>query len=382
MPDTADLEYILIEDDADLNRVIPELSDEPIIGVDLEADSMFHYQEKVCLIQISTEKLNLLVDPLSVGDLSPLRPVFADRKIRKVFHGADYDIRSLYRDFNMEVHSLFDTQVAARFLGYEKFGLAALLHAHFHISSEKKYQKKDWSQRPLPRPMLEYAVQDICYLLPLAQHLEKALRKKGRLFCVEEECQLLSRVRPNSQNTGPFFVGFKGAAKLDPRSLAVLESVLQFRDQLARRRDCPHFKVMGNPPLLEIAQRKPRSRADLLEIKGLGPKQIDRVGDALVEKVGEALRLPEESLPSYPKKTWQKLRSKETARIKALKSWRDRLGQAWGVDPAVICTNAQIQAIAVACPENAEEMNAIDDIRKWQVRLLGPEICDLIRDIR
>ena len=179
---------LLIENYADLNKIVAELQREPVIGVDLEADYMFHYQEKVCLLQISTHTLHIVVDPLSVQDLSPLAPVFADARIRKVFHGADYDMRSLYRDFHIEVHSLFDTQIAARFLGVRETGLASLLKMRFDVLCDKKYQKKDWSQRPLPAAMLKYAVQDICYLLPLADILERELMEKGLLFCVEEEC--------------------------------------------------------------------------------------------------------------------------------------------------------------------------------------------------
>jgi ribonuclease D len=380
MTDHTPPEYILVEQDADLTRLIKELQGEAVIGVDLEADSMFHYQEKVCLVQIATQQLNLLIDPLSVRDLSPLIPVFADRRVRKVFHGADYDIRSLYRDFGIEVHSLFDTQIAARFLGIREISLASLLHENFHISSDKKYQKKDWSQRPLSKPMMEYAAQDICYLLPLAHILEDKLKKKGLLFCVKEECDLLSAVRPNSPKTGPFFTSFKGAARLDSRSLAVLENLLCFRDQLAKRRDCPHFKALGNQPILELALRKPRSRADLMEIKGLSSKQIDQMGEALIEKVREALRLPDAALPAYPRKAWERLRSREGARVETLKSWRDRLGDQWGVDPAVICTNAQIREIAIADPRKPVDMKAIKDVRNWQIELLGPDICKVLHD--
>ncbi|MBL7203012.1 MAG: HRDC domain-containing protein [Desulfobacteraceae bacterium] len=380
MTDTVHTKYVLIENDADLKKIIPELKGEPAIGVDLEADSMFHYQEKVCLVQISTQRLNLLIDPLSVKDLFSLAPVFADRRIRKVFHGADYDIRSLYRDFGIEVHSLFDTQIAARFLGLRETSLASLLHEKFHVSSEKKYQKKDWSQRPLPAPMLQYGVQDTCHLLPLAGILERELMEKGRLFCVEEECELLSSVRPNSSKGRPFFPSFKGAARLDPRSLAVLENILSFRDQVAKRRDCPHFKVLGNKPIIEIVRIKPVTKTDLAGVKDLSLKQIDRMGRSLIEEVRKGLSLSEEMLPVYPKKVWQRLRSKETARVKKLKSWRERLGGKWGVDPAVVCTNAQIQAIAIANPGKPEDMECIKGVRKWQIKLFGPDICNLLQE--
>lgn len=379
MTDTVHTEYMLIENDADLKKIIPELKGDSAIGVDLEADSMFHYQEKVCLVQISTNRLNIVIDPLSVKDLSPLAPVFADPRIRKILHGSDYDIRSLYRDFGIEVHSLFDTQIAARFLGLRETGLASLLQEKFNVSSDKKYQKKDWSQRPLPAPMLQYGVQDTFHLLPLAGILERELMEKGRLFCVEEECELLSRVRPNSSKKSPFFPNFKGAARLDPRSLAVLENVLVLRDQLAKRRDCPHFKVLGNKPIMEIVRIKPVTKTDLAGIKDLSLKQIDRMGRSLIEKVREGLNLPDEALPVYPKKVWQRLRSKERARVKELKSWRDRLGGKWGVDPAVICTNAQIEAIAIANPGKSEEMEGIKGVRKWQIKLFGPDFCNVLQ---
>jgi len=370
---------LLIENDAELKKSVAKLQQEPAIGVDLEADSMFHYQEKVCLLQISTPAQNIIIDPLSVQDLSPLAPVFADTRIRKVFHGADYDIRSLYRDFGIKVHSLFDTQVAARFLGVRETGLASLLKVRFDVLSDKKYQKKDWSQRPLPEAMLKYAVQDICYLLPLADMLERELMEKGLLFCVEEECEQLSGVRPNSSIKKPFFLGLKGAAGLDPRSLAVLEKVLCLRDQVARHRDRPHFKVLGNKAILEIARLKPVTQTDLSEIQGLSPKLIDHMGKALIAKVKEGLRLPDEGLPVYPKKARHKLKSKDASRVKALKNWRERLSEEWGVDPAVVCTNAQIQAIAIANPGEPGDMECLKEMKKWQIQLFGLDICSVLR---
>jgi ribonuclease D len=377
--DATHTDYMLIENEADLYKIVVALQKESEIGVDLEADSMFHYPEKVCLLQISTPTLNIVIDPLSVEGLSPLAPIFADARIRKVFHGADYDIRSLYRDFGIEVHSLFDTQIAARFVGIRETSLASLLKKKFCVLSDKRYQKKDWSQRPLPSAMLRYAVQDICHLLPLAGILEGELMEKGLLFCVEEECELLSGVRPNLSKNQPFFLNFKGVAKFDPRSLAVLEKILCFRDEVARRRDRPHFKVLGNKQIIEIARIKPVTKTDLDGIKGLSPKLINHMGTSLIEKVKEGLSVPNEELPVYPKKTRKRLRSKEAARVNALKIWREQLAGKWGVDPGIVCTNAQIRAIAIANPREPENLKYIEDIRKWQVKLIGLDICNVLQ---
>jgi hypothetical protein len=151
---------------------------EAIIGVDLEADSMHHYFEKVCLLQIATDSASYLMDPLALRDLSVLQPVFSNPRIRKIFHGADYDVRSLYRDFQVEVENLFDTQLACKFLGLRETGLDSLLRNRFQVELNKKFQRADWSQRPLSTEMLEYAAMDGGYLIPLAHMLKKELEEK------------------------------------------------------------------------------------------------------------------------------------------------------------------------------------------------------------
>ncbi|RLC09694.1 MAG: ribonuclease D, partial [Deltaproteobacteria bacterium] len=173
------LGYQIIDTESALKDFARILEKEKTVAVDLEADSMYHFREKVCLIQIATKRKNVIIDPLQLDDLSPLAPFFFRHDIKKVFHGADYDIRSLYRDFNIEISNLFDTQIASRFLGIRETGLEAVLQKHFNIRLDKKYQKKDWSKRPLPKDMLEYAAKDAIYLAPLANVLEKELEKKG-----------------------------------------------------------------------------------------------------------------------------------------------------------------------------------------------------------
>jgi len=373
--------YLLVKDRSNLSRIAARLERETAIGVDLQADSMFHYQEKVCLIQISTPLQDILVDPLSLDDLSPLSPVFGDPNIRKVFHGADYDIRSLYRDFDIEVNSLFDTQIAARFLGIKETGLAHLLKENLGVLVEKKYQKKDWSERPLPAAMRAYAVQDTCHLLPLSRILEKELRVKGRLFCVEEECELLSKVRPAPPDANPLFLRFKGASRLDPRDLAVLESIMQLRDDTARRRDLPPFKILGNAQIMEIVERKPVTERDLRRIKGLSARQVRMLGRSILKKIDESTKLPENELPAFPRNTEERIGAKVLKKVKALREWRGQRAKEMGNDPSLVCTNNQIHSLALAHPKKLKDLEDIDTIKAWQRRLFGSEICHILKGI-
>ncbi|MFW6334912.1 MAG: ribonuclease D, partial [Desulfosalsimonas sp.] len=172
------VEYITSE--ARLKGLAEKLAAEPAVAADLEADSMHHFEEKVCLVQLGTRNTCHIIDPLETGDLSALKPLFENPATVKIFHGADYDVRCLYRDYGITVSNLFDTELAARFLGYESTGLEAVLARHFNVAVDKKFQKRDWSVRPLPDEMISYAADDVRYLVVLYEQLLNALDKKGR----------------------------------------------------------------------------------------------------------------------------------------------------------------------------------------------------------
>jgi len=373
--------YTLISNSKSLIRLVDRLKKESEIGVDLEADSMFHYEEKVCLIQISTNSEDILIDPLSLTDLSPLAPIFLDPQIRKVVHGADYDIRSLYRDFRIEVNNLFDTQIAASFLGIKELGLAALLKNILGVNIDKKYQKRDWSKRPLPPAMLDYAIHDSRHLLKLARIFERELRNKERHSWVIEECEYLSKVRPLPPDNKPLFMKFKNARALNHRDLAVLESILKLREDRAKHRDRPPFKILSNESIMEIVNAKPESLEELEQIKGLSTGQVKIMGNAILKNVGESMSLSKNQLPAFPIKAKPPSVSAGAERVKRLKSWRERRAKEIHIEPALLCTNSQIEGIARAFPKSKKDLEKVDRLRKWQKRLYGQEILNLLHAI-
>ncbi len=345
-----------------------------IIGVDLEADSMHHYFEKVCLLQMATDSASYIIDPLTLRDISALRPVFSNPRIRKVFHGADFDVRSLYRDFEFEVETLFDTQLACKFLGLRETGLEALLRNRFHAELNKKYQRADWSQRPLSPEMLEYAAKDSRYLIPLARMLEKELEEKSRLSWVEEECLFLSKVRFTPPSHDPLYLRVKGASRLDPRSLAILEVLLEFREALARKSDFPPFKVLGNEQLLELAVQEPLHLEELEVGKVLSRKQIDRHGTHLLREIHRAMAIPPEDLPVYPREARTDLPSAARKRVKALKTWRDLRAKSLGMEPGILLNNALIHDLALKNSHSVEDLEEIPGLKKWRQHHFGREI--------
>jgi len=369
----------IIDTQEKLEAFAEKIEGQKIIGVDLEADSMYHFKEKVCLIQMSATNLNVVIDPLQVHDLSILKPIFFSHDIIKIFHGSDYDIRSLHRDFGIIINGLFDTQLAGMFLGIEKTGLDALVKKYFNIDLDKKYQKKDWSQRPLPEEMIEYAANDVKYLILLVEIFKKKLKEKKRLSWVLEECEILSKVRCNPPFQSPLYLKIKGAGKLSPKHLAVLEAILQFRLKIAQQKDKPLYKIINNASMLNIARSSPESIRILENTKILSKKQVSIYGEELVQIIKKNLKIPENSLPVYPKKRSATLKPSILQRIKALKAWRDSKSSQYEITAGILCNNALIKSIAIHNPARIEDFYSINYIRKWQITEFGCEIVSLLR---
>ncbi len=373
--------YRLIRTAADLEQFAEGIRQEKIIAVDLEADSMFHYQEKVCLLQMAGNGENVVIDPLEVNDLSPLAPIFKDKRICKVLHGSDYDVRSLYRDFSIEINNLFDTQLASMFLGERETSLGAVVNRRFGIQLDKRYQKKDWSQRPLPNGMIEYAASDVFHLIPLSRMLMDELEAKQRLAWVKEECDNLSEVRAVENGNDPLFLRFRGAGRLQRRNLAALEGLLQYRRELAIKKDRPLFKVFSNTALLTIATEMADTPQRMEAARCLSAKQIRIYGKTLAAVVKKASALASKDLPAYPRRRRPGVSPRVPERVKAIKAWRDRLADRLVLDPALLFNKALMTAIAIKKPADIQGLREIEGIRNWQMDAFGEDVLKVLSSV-
>jgi ribonuclease D len=374
-----DIRPKMIESREALLRLVEKLAGETVLAWDLEADSLHHYREKVCLIQIATSTEVFLVDPLAVPDISVLAALLENPAIRKVFHGADYDIRSLYRDFSLSVHNLFDTMIACQLLGEKEVGLAAVLKKRFGAELDKRYQKADWSRRPLNAGMIAYAAADTSYLVALYRQLEKELAGRGRLSWVEEECLLLSEVRAADREGEPFFLRFKGASRMDRRTLAVLEELLQFRDERARLSDRPPFKILSNETMRELAEKKPATLQDMAGIPGLPARSVERYGRDILKAVAQGCAVPDDRLPLLVRPVRPERDAEREDRLKRLKRWREGKALALGIDAGILVNNALLENLAKEVPRTLSDLDAFPVLRRWQKGELGEELLSLLR---
>jgi ribonuclease D len=361
---------ILVNSRRALTALAYELSRVSYIGVDSESNSFYAYRERTCLLQISTDDADYLVDPIALPELTPLRPVFADPAVCKVFHAAENDIAGLRRDFAIETRGVFDTMAAARILGLPRLGLGDLLLEHFGVTSDKRLQRYEWGRRPLERIAIDYAAMDSRYLLRLRHILGAALVSAERDEEADEEFRRLegSTSRPRAFDPDSWW-RIKGAITLAPGEGAVLRELNAWRDAHAAARDRPPFRIAPDSALLAVARARPRSHADLAQVSDLPSGIAQRHADQLLAAVARGLAAP----PPQPRRAPRPDRE-VTERYEALRHWRRLKAEQRGVLPDVVVSNAVLQVVAEKCPQTIDELEALGLLGPWKLRTYGAEL--------
>ena len=371
----------LIQTRGEVEALAESLRRERVLAVDTEADSFFHYYDKLCLLQIGTREQGYLIDPLALPEqgLAPLEPIFSDPNVRKVFHAAEYDMYILQRYGGIKVQSLFDTMISAQLLGYPAVGLGALVEHHFGITLSKDQQRTDWSRRPLRPAQTEYALSDVLYLIELSEFLEKELSEKQRLSWATREFQTLEeRVWPKRSFDRSGYLRIKGAKQLPADGLAVLRELYLMRDKRARQIDRPPFKVLGNGTLLDLARRPPATRRSLLGRKGITDLVVRRFGPEILEAVERGTSGPEH--PPLERKpaanARRRLDRRGELRLERLKSWRARRAGELAIDPGVFCPNSALEEIAGVFPKRADDFERLQYAKGWWVEAFANEVIE------
>ena len=366
---------LLIETAADFTRLVERLRNEPLIAVDSEAASFHRHADRVYLLQVSTRVETWIVDPLAVPGLPGFEALLADPGIELVFHDADYDLRLLRHEFGYRVGRVFDTRLAAQFLNEPGTGLATLLEKYFRVRLDKRFQRADWSARPLDPAMLSYAATDTRHLPELRDLLHQRLVAAKRLAWVEEECELLREVRwPEPEPPEVAALRAKGARVLTPRALAVYRELYVWREHLAAELDRAAFRIVGNETLIVMAQRPPRTVEALRGLKGLGREVRERYRAAILAAIDRGLSLPDSELPRFPRSPRHRYDPAFHHRLERLKLARVEESARLDLPPGVLAPNWLLESIARAAPGTPDELAAIPGIRRWQQAEIGARL--------
>lgn len=371
---------LLLDSQAAFDRFMSGLRGTPLLAVDTEAASFHRYNDRIYLIQVSSRDATAVIDPLAVANLGALGALLADPAVETVFHDADYDLRILHRDLGFTAAHLFDTRIAAQLLNEPGIGLAALLQKHFGLTLDKKYQRADWSMRPLLAGMLEYAAADTRYLPKLRDIIRQQLVDMGRWSWAEEEFGLLEQVRWSP--AGPpeeAYLRIKGARTLRGHQYTVLRELHEWREQAAKQLDRAPFRVLQNESLLTIAKGMPADETALRELKALSPDQLRRRGDDLLAAVRRGVNAPPESIPQFERTRRPAPDLAYEARLERLKQERNRIAGELPLAPGVLCPNGLLEAIARLEPKGIEELAQVEGMRRWQREVVGSRLIAVLQ---
>ena len=361
-----------------LESVVESALEQPRVAVDLESNGFYHYPERVCLVQLAAGDDVYIIDPLSIEDPAPLGELLAASAVEKIFHSADYDIRSLDRDWGFHVRGLFDTSIAAAFTGSERLGLASVLKERLgiEIPKSKRLQRADWTRRPLSGDLLRYAAEDVRHLERLRTLLHDKLDRLGRTGWVKEEIDRLAAVRYSAPDPKWAFLSTKGSRDLNGRGLAVLRSLHKFRDKEARRRDRPPFKVFSDAVMVAIAA-SPQS--DLALVKSIGRYGHGSDSKRLRRAVREGIKAAPVRRPKTPTEGGGRPTPAAGKRLRLLKGWRNEHAARLKLDPALVWPAASLGRIAARPAPLADELEC-PEVRQWQRREFEESLLAFVRE--
>ena len=363
----------LIASDTALADLCRALQASNWIALDTEFLRERTYYARLCLIQVGTPDLVACIDPLALERLAPLHALLADARLRKVLHAARQDLE-VFHDLDagggrhVIPAPVFDTQIAAAYLGYDdQIGYAALVTALTGVTLDKAHTRADWSLRPLSPAQVQYAEDDVRYLVPVYEMLRERLAAAGRLAWVEEDCARLTQPALYAADPAEAWRRLRGGADLPAANQQILRALAGFREQTAQARDLPRGWVLRDEVLFELARHAPQTGAELAAIRGLEDGARKSWGEGLLACIeqgrhAEPLLLWERQMPPTPEQNALSKRLMETVRNVALEN---------ELAPAVLATRRDMEKLV----RGADPASVL---RGWRADLLGAKLSALL----
>jgi ribonuclease D len=377
-PEGADSRAGIVDDPEELRELVSRLGGQPAVAVDTEFHGEKRYWPELFLVQVADRRGPALVDPLAVEDLSPLAEVMADPDVVKVIHSASNDIGIINREVGRPLTNVFDTQLAAAFLGYgQQCSLSKLLRKVCGISPKKRFSLSDWSARPLARKQVEYALDDVRWLLKLYDRLRAELDQRGRLDWFHSEARELCDPGRYGVDMVRVFRRARSSGKLKRHALPVLWALVRWREERAMESDRPRKRILRDFQLARIAGMAPRNRESLQTLRGIPSGFLERYGDQVLEVVNRALEEPPEDVPPPPAHT--RSRRGSPARRDMLRIFLGREAERLGIARHLLLPKEAQRALAAAPPRNMEELRQVEGMTGWRADLLGERILRMFK---
>lgn len=360
-----------VRDTGLLTDICGRLRASGVVALDTEFMRERTYYARLCLVQLASDDEIALVDPLAPGiSLAPLYELLADPEVLKVVHAGTQDLEIFYHATGRVPAPVFDTQVAATLAGFpNQVGYGALVSGLAGVDLGKGERFTDWSRRPLDERQIEYAEQDVRYLLTVWRELHRRLDEDGRLDWVTPDFDALSD--PSSYEVVPQeqYTRVKRASSLNRRQLAVLREVTAWRELEARRRDVPRRRVLPDEVLVEVARRGPRDEGELLGVRGMDGRHPKTAVRSLLAAVDDGLKVPESALPRVQRRSGP--RAGEGV-VELMTAYVRARAREHGVAAPVLAAREDLEALA----SGRRDGNPL--LEGWRLRLIGRDLVELM----
>lgn len=340
------------------------------MAVDTEFLREDTYWPKLCLIQVAAADRIACIDPLALDpdSMAPLRELFLDPAITKVFHAARQDLEVFHRAWGSLPSPVFDTQIAASMLGYgDQVGYANLVQQVCNVELAKGHTRTDWQARPLPEAAIDYAADDVRYLGQVYETLLDQLERSGRREWLQEELDALTDASLYEPAPETAWKRVKGYRKLRPRQLAVLSALAEWREREAVARNRPRRWILKDQALVDLARRSPDSVADLRDMRDIPGAVMEKHGQTLVDCIHAGADRPPPPVAGAP----DRLTPAQEAQVDALMALLRARCAEHQMSPAQVATRKHLEALV-----RGEDDLAL--LKGWRAAMAGRDLQALL----
>ncbi len=365
-----------------LTQAVDAMSRAPRVALDIESDGFYNYAERVCIVTLSTETTNVVIDTLAIEDAGPELARLTQRtEVPLLMHSGQNDVLALRRDYELDFGFVQDTSVAAMLLDLPQTGLAALVEGYLGLTLEKELQRHDWSRRPIELEHIRYLINDTRHLFRLHDLMLDEIRKHELVEEYEIECRAVADAEPRDRAFDPErFRRIKGHGDLDDRRRGVLKALYGWRNTVARELDRAPFRIIGDTALLEIARAVPADKPTLANVRGVGEWLMVEFADAILEAVQSGTGSPTSVRPPRrPVETpTQRMDPRQRDTLGRLKRWREREKAARGVGLQAVMPTAVLKDLVLEPPRTLEQLAAMQRVGKARAERYGEALIRLL----
>lgn len=344
------------------------------VAIDTEFHAERTYSPRLMVVQLAFDDGAAIVDALALADLRQLALALTQTTV--VGHALSADLKIFAERYDLVPSRVFDTQVAASFLGYGmQISLADLVRSVCGVRLSKSQTVSDWSARPFSERQIEYLIDDVVHLLPIYDALLPRLERKGRYEWAYEECAELGDIERYRMDERRAYLRIPGAMRMSRRELGILSELVKLRDGVARERDLPVRYVLPDDVVAGLAAIKPAKLDDFAQLRRFDGGMKRQLGPAILDAVARGQALSEDELPQRPVRSTAPARD---ALVSLLGAAIAEIARGSELPPSLLVPRAALERLAREIPPDRATFETVLALQPWRLALVAEPLWRLL----